>query len=224
MHWLLKSLSLGLIFGLAGCVSTSQPLVQDYSQLEVTSQSKAVIFVKFIPEDPAMSTHMVRLHQSTLNSDGSVDDSSWLTKGNSTLPFVNLSPIHDYFVFVVEPTKKNETWYVPYIVQKAKNNPAAKNQKLVLDSCDGVEGLDNIKFEVSSPGVYDLGVISFGQKISTIGQISFYYKHRYATDALKNDLLVHFPSLKEQVINRLAPSKYVDKTTCYVPGPVTIYI
>lgn len=209
---------------LSGCASMSQPLPQDYSQLGTASKNKAVIFVKFIPEDPAMSTKMVRLHKSTLNKDGSVNDSSWLTKGNTILVHANLEPVHEYFIFVVDPTKKNETWYVPYIIQKQKNGTSAQDVEFNLDSCDGIEGLDNIKFEVNAPGVYDLGIISYGQNISEIGEVSFSYKHSYATDSLRVYFSEQFPQLSDKVINKLSPSKYVDKTTCYVPGPTTIYI
>lgn len=193
-----------------GCASVAQLKPEDIDKIADISKSKSVIFLRMEPENNELFASMLLMRRGGVYKDGSAANRELIDDAY----YANIEPVGDYFVIVMDPMSDSETWIVNWIHQRYKSNP---NSDIVWSSyvaCRGAATVDNIRFSVNEPGLYDLGVISYKDHVSQIGEVTFKYTHSYDKKSLSKYISSKFPKFSNTPLKLIEPIKFVNTSRC----------
>jgi hypothetical protein len=206
-----SSFVLVISFLLSSCSAGIKSIPVNYVPSE-KNKNEAVAILKVTPNAKAFDSNELVFRRMGLKGNTvyfralSADDES----------SSSITPTAGYYVFSVEVSGKNEAHAISVLKENQKDN---SNEKRVgyTPGCAGYA----LGFQITQPGVYYLGDLTYGENITSIGELKFDYSVETNLPDVKRYLTVNYPSLSNTQLKHKELQKYWFNASCQA---ATIYI
>lgn len=195
---------------LTACSAGIHPIQKSY-QYQPGQKAEAIAILKANPSDPDFKTHLLQFRILGLDEKGLYQ--RFLSGDDSKLS--NITSQDAYFIFKVDLMSKGTANAITYIGDKAVSGEGSR--ALYGTDCGG----ESFNFQITAPGIYYLGDLTYSQETSTIGEVKFAYELTSNLPELTRYLTAHYPSLTATEIKEKPLQSHWNRASC---SPGVIYI
>jgi len=204
---------------ICSCAGVKQISPEDLKNIDELQRTKAVLFFRAVPKDDRYYASGLGILRGALRPDGNVHHRLFIDDGF----YAHVESDGEYFVIIIDPQKDNESLYINYINQK---NKSEINNNLIGTSynagCDEETDLENIRFSINSPGIYDLGIINYEDIKIPYYRDKFKYIHSYNEQLLHQYIERKYPKLSNLPVTKIEPKKFINYEDCPTPYKIKL--